>query len=358
MILPAAIENRMIDDLTPRQVRHLHPVLPARAEGRVAELYRQIRRDFQLVPPLTMLSQEPDLLAGMWAIVRESQIVCDRVSRREKEALSAAVSIANDCPYCVDAHLGMLSAADGGREAAALFAGSADSIADPRLAALVQWGLAVNTPDSPVIRNPPFSPEEAPEVIGTALAFQFVNRMVGVFLGRSPLPFSVDAHWFRRIGVRMFGMMAGGIAGKRPRPGDSLALLPGASAQALPDAFGWARPNPQVSAAYAGMAAVIAAAGECLPGAVRDCLTRFLADWNGEPMGLGRGWLDEATADLGEGQRGAARLVLLCALAPQRIDDRTVAAFRAGLPSDGELLRATAWSSWAAVERIGMRLWR
>lgn len=46
----AKIANVMFDDLTSRHVRYLRPILPSKATGRVAEIYRQVQRDFQLAP--------------------------------------------------------------------------------------------------------------------------------------------------------------------------------------------------------------------------------------------------------------------------------------------------------------------
>jgi hypothetical protein len=95
----------------------------------------------------------------------------------------------------------------------------------------VAWGLATREPDGAVLRAPPFCTDEAPEVLGTTFMFQFMNRIAGVFLGDSPLPLSVDAHWFRRLGIRVFGAMAQDMLRKSPAPGASLAGLPAAAAK-------------------------------------------------------------------------------------------------------------------------------
>jgi AhpD family alkylhydroperoxidase len=349
MTLKQQLENRMIDGLTPRQVRYLHPVPPAAASGRVAAVYRQVRQDFQIVPPLTLLSQQPELLAALWAIVRESQIVCERVPRARKEALSAAVSQSNACPYCVDAHLGMMAAADAGAAARAIFAGDSAAIADPQTRRLVDWGLATRDPDSAVLRSPPFTPEEAPEVLGTTLAFQFVNRMAGVFLGPSPMPVPMTAGWSRRLGIRMFGVMAQDMLRKSPRPGASLDGLPAAE---LPDELAWARPAPHIASAFASFCKVLEELAEKVPAAVREALTVRLEAWRGEPLPLHALSPSEPAAGVQQQHQAAARLALLTALAPERVDARLIEAFRREQPTDTELLATTAWAAYAAARRI------
>ena len=69
------VENWLIDAMTPTQIRYVTPIPPAKADGDVAKLYRQARRDFQALPPLAVLSPTPDLMAALWTISRESYFV-------------------------------------------------------------------------------------------------------------------------------------------------------------------------------------------------------------------------------------------------------------------------------------------
>ena len=75
----------------------------------------------------------------------------------------------------------------------------------------------------------------------------------------------------------------------RPRPGESLDLLPDAE---LPADMEWARGAPHVAGAWARFAAAADAAGEdALPQDVRAWLGERLEAWNGEdpPLGQRRG---------------------------------------------------------------------
>jgi len=117
------IENRLFDNMV-SQINHVQAVAPDRAEGLTAEVYQQLRTDFQVAPPLTLHSASPTVLAGAWAIARESQIATGRVRRDLKEAAAGAVSSINACPYCVDAHTAMLYASSQHDTATAIRAGN------------------------------------------------------------------------------------------------------------------------------------------------------------------------------------------------------------------------------------------
>jgi len=50
------------------------------------------------------------------------------------------------------------------------------------------WALRNLDFEDPIIKVPPFKKEEAPEIIGTAVLFHYINRMVILFAGDKPLP--------------------------------------------------------------------------------------------------------------------------------------------------------------------------
>lgn len=353
MTLKSRIENHIVDDMSRKQVRYLQPVPPNQASGKLADIYQQARHDFQLVPPITLFSPAPDLLAGLWSISRESQIAAGRVSRQHKEAVAAAVSSINACPYCVDAHVGMLHATSGHDVAHAIQTNDYDSL-DSQSRNLIDWALATRTPISEKLASPPFSVQETPEIIGTALTFHFINRMVSIFLNETPMPMRGDSR-FKPLAVRLFGATAGkSIVNKQVRAGDSLDFLPAA---ALPDDFAWAKPNPHIAAAFAGFSALMEQAGqETVPEAVREHLWQRLAQWQGENVGLSRQWLQEAITGLPPQHHDIARLVFLAAFAPYQVDANIITAFRTHHPSDTTLLAATCWASYAATRRISQWL--
>src|SRR5215831_19239211 len=56
------------------------------------------------------------------------------------------------------------------------------------LHAVVTWARATRHPDAPIVRQRPFPDEHAPELIGVALAYHYINRMVNIFAAASPFP--------------------------------------------------------------------------------------------------------------------------------------------------------------------------
>ncbi|MBI3769680.1 MAG: carboxymuconolactone decarboxylase family protein [Deltaproteobacteria bacterium] len=327
-------------------IRHVRPVPARDATGIVAAVYEEVRREFgALVEPFTLHSPAPALLAGVWRACRAT-LVTGAVRRPVKEAVAVGVSRANRCPYCVDAHTVMLDGVAAHDAARAIAAGRDDAIGDPGVRAAVAWAAATRTPHSALLATPPFTPHEAPEMLGTALVFHYINRPVTVLLGDSPLPSA--GPWkgpLRRLAGWWFGR-----AMARPKPDDPAPLLPAA---ALPDDLRWAASSPPVADALARFVAAVEEEGaRVLPAQTRLAIATCLEAWRGEDVGLGRHWLAPALAPLEESLRPAARLALLTALAPHQIDDPVVGAFRSRTPTDAALVAVLAWASLATARRI------
>src|SRR5262245_44781864 len=162
--------------------------MPRDARGLVAAAYAQIKREFLLAPPLMLHSPTPEILAGFWSAFRES-LIAGPANRTHREAIAQGVAQINRCPYCADVHSMMRDGATmlhgmGGAESDDGRAGAAHHDTQ----AMLEWGLATRTPGTEILLQPPFPCRDAPQMIGTALAFHYLNRMVNVFLGESPLP--------------------------------------------------------------------------------------------------------------------------------------------------------------------------
>jgi AhpD family alkylhydroperoxidase len=331
-----------------RQVRHVHPDI---LDPRTAAVRKQIVRDFGvLAPPFALHLPAPDVLAAYWAIMREP--TCGRrVARAKKEAVAAAVSTTNSCPYCVDVHTTMLHALGERAPAAAIAAGDADTIADPDLRALIAWAGASRTPQAPVLRERPFPDEHAPELIGIAVAYHYVNRMVNIFAVGSPFPMATakTRPILRRMAVPAFRR----LVTRRMQPGASLDLL---SPAQLPRDLGWAAGDQVIADAFHRAAAAFEAAGQlALPEAVRELVSERLAAWHGEDPGLSRAWVDEAVRRLPATQRPLGRLTMLAAFASYQVDAHVLdeARTQPGPAGDEVLVAATGWASFAAARRIG-----
>lgn len=328
-------------------IRHVHGVRPSVARGLAADVYGQVSRDFgAVVPPMRLHSPAPELLAGVWSACREA-LVAGEVSRAVKETVAAVVSDINRCPWCVDAHATMLRA--GGHGAAADQIGRSGLAApDHGLDRVAAWAAATRSPGSPALLSPPFEGREAPEVIGTAVVFHYINRLVTILLPEHLLPSSGPA---RVPAARAASLWFSRAVRRTKQPGDSLRLLPEAP---LPAGLSWASSSPAVAGAFARWASVVEEAGQAVfDPAIRTVVRSHVDAWTGDDPGLSRAWVEEAIGELTGTERPAARLALLTALAPHQVDDGIIKDFRSAWPRDVQLISALAWSSLAAARRVG-----
>ena len=340
------IVETMIERLA--KTRYVKPVPYSSATGLTADVYRQMHADFLPIPLLTLHSPAPELLAGVWSILREA-LLAGAVDRAQKEVVAAVVSKTNACPFCVDAHRLMLHATSDYDAADAIMRSDYDRIHDPQLHALAQWALTKGTASTSGALPPPFSPDEAPAIIGTAIAFHYINRMVNVFLGDTLLP---APSALRGVAEHVVGATLGKRMVRRLKPGSSLRLVPRAK---LPDDLFWAAADPAVASAFAGFAAVVEQAGSAvLPEPVRALVGARIQTWGGAAMGLSRRWVEEAVAEVADEHRAAARLALLTALVSYQVDANVVADFRSRCPGEAQLIAATAWASFTAARRASV----
>jgi len=332
-----------------RHIKHVRAVPVGEATGLVAEVYFQLARDFQILAPATIHSSMPELLAAAWCMLRET-LLAGRVPRSLKEAVAIGVSAANACPYCVEAHTLML------REAGA----SADSLlvghGGNRLTRLARWASQIPVQGAAATVAAPFDDCDAPEIVGTAVAFHYFNRVVNVFLEKSPIPVPSVLRWtkrlLRRVAIETLGKRLSRIAAL---PGESLHLL---SPAELPQDLRWAQSNGLVSEAFARTARVMDEVGlTVVPAGVRTLVSAHLGRWYGEHPGLDRSWAVKAVGSLEESERPLATLLLLTALASYQVDESIVAAARASFRDramrDSHLVGAVAWAAFSAARVAG-----
>lgn len=314
------------------QVRHVTPVRPAAATGLVAQVYAQVERDFgMLAPPTALHSPAPGPLAASWAMLRETLLADGIVDRATKEIVAETVSRDNECPYCVAVHGATVTGLLGTREP------------DRARRAVADWTHAGSTAETATAHGIPAG--SAPELIGVAVTFQYLNRMVHVFLGESPLPPQLPGP-MRGRAMRFLGNFMRTSAARPHAPGAALDLLPPAD---LPADLAWAAGNPTVAAAMGRAAAAIELAGRAaVPAEVRELVSAEVAAWTGQARGISRVWVAELVALVPEDVQRVARLALLTAFAPYQVDDAIVAGF-----ADAELIAVTSWASMAVARRIG-----
>jgi AhpD family alkylhydroperoxidase len=321
----------------PTPFRYTEPLPAKSATGTVAEVYAQIALDFGIAEPVTfaVLSCAPELLAPTWALMRES-LIAGAGSRTGKELVALGVSLANKCPFCVDAHTVLLHAT--GDHALAERLARGEQPHHEEHARLLAWGQHTRVPGS-ALAPYPFPREHAPAYLGTALTFHFINRIASALLTENLLP--AGAQRFRAV-RSLTGRALARTVRRSARSGTALALLdridPG-------EAPAWAGGTP-VGLAYAALLRAAMSGAGLLDTDDHHIVEQTLQDWDGThpPLTLA-GFPDRR-------ERPAARLALLAALAPYRITDEDVAAWRRPEHTDHCLVHLVAYGAFMAVDRI------
>ncbi|RLK09999.1 AhpD family alkylhydroperoxidase [Micromonospora sp. M71_S20] len=344
------IARRVASSVVQRQVNYVTPVPPGAARGLVDTVYAQVAQEMQLVvPPAQLHSPSPEVLAAYWMVMREPLLPTEPLDRATKEAVAAAVSVANICPYCVDMHSVGLYELSTEHDAEAIVADRLAEITDRRIRDAAEWARTAHQPRTP---RPvlPFSERDRPELVGVVVGFHYIARVVNVFLPNFLLPPGLAPRARRRLKRGIGWIMQGTLRDPRA-PGRSVGLLPPAP---LPAEAGWAAGSPHVAGAMARAYAAFEAAGErAVPPAVRELVAERLDAWRGEETGLSRQWCERLIAPLPEAERAAGRLALLTAFASYQVDKEVVTEFRRHRPGDAALVDAVAWASFAAARRIG-----
>jgi AhpD family alkylhydroperoxidase len=333
-------------------IKYIEVVKPKSANGLVAQVYSQVKRDFgRIVEPFLVHSPLPELLAGAWMACRETELV-GIVPRETKEALATTISKLNQCPYCVDAHTIMLEAA-GEKQLAKNVAGSMLSdIQNGQAKAIVQWAISRSVPNVEWVKAP-FSSIEAPEIIGTTVYFHYINRIANVLLSETPLPTNnpLLKGTMTRIAASMFSK-----ALRAPKTaGDSLQFLPQTE---LPDDLAWAKPSPNVSGAFACFAKAVEIDGEyALPFEVRTLVQKEANNALSQKTEFTLNHVTQVSSGLGDDAlESAAQLCLMTALMPSKITQKTMNTYRKHYPEDTKLLGALAWASFTATRKIGAEI--
>ncbi|MGA5472923.1 carboxymuconolactone decarboxylase family protein [Streptomyces arboris] len=311
-------------------VRFTAPDPAGSTTGTVAAVHAQVTRDFGIESalPFVALSAAPGLMAGTWALMRES-LLSGRASRTEKELVAFGVSAANRCPFCVGAHTLLLHAGGDHELAGTLARGGRPD--DPDHGRLLAWGQDMRGPQ-------PFTADEAPEFVGTALAFHFINRVVSALIDEELATGGADP-------AELLDSEAGHALVRavraRPGPGLSLPLLETAGPQPA-----WAAGTP-VGTAFGALRSAAYAGGGLLDERDATLVRESVADWDGvTPLPLsGDGLPDRA-------ERPGARLALLAARAPYRITAEDVKAWRVEPFTDHCLVHLVAFGAMLAVERV------
>lgn len=322
--------------------RYTMPVHKKTTTGQVGAVYAQMQSDFILTDgPLMSLSPAPEILTATWALLRESQLV-GSAPRSVKEAVATCVSVANRCPFCVDAHTALVHATGDHDLAELVRQGKTPS--DPYHAEVIAWAQASRTPEAPELISPPFPAEHRGQYMGTVLVTHFINRMVSGLLDEALLPANLGSSKLVR---RAAGAVMGRSVRRQATPGESLALLPD-----LPPSSGPDLADERVGTAFHALKCAAGSGAELLTLEAAEVVKAVVGEWNGEHPPMVGTWLNAPLEALRPEDRPGAKLAILGALASYRITDEDVAAWRGTDHEDADLIRVLAFGAITAVERI------
>jgi len=353
-MLPAELRFELFDRLSVKTMRYVESVPRKKAQGLVRQVYDMIAEDFFINGSLTSHSKVPELLAGVWTGGRECILVTDRLDRTTKEAMTAVLSQVNDCAYCGDILISLVSGA-GKREAASnILHEKEHRIDDILLRERLAWVKAATTPGAETPAPLPFTAEELPEVLGSLLAMSHINRVSHVIMDGSPVAAPFRLKGIKAAALRLFGSELKVTTERRLEPGRALPLLPAAP---LPDDMQWARGNQRIAAALSRWAAVIEHEALLVTSpAVREVVRHSLQQWQGEQMPLSRSWMEQEIEGMTETDRPVARLALVVAKASYQVDELLVEDVLGEEHSETRLIRVLAWAAFSAAHRVAERV--
>lgn len=151
-------------------IKFITSIPQAKAEGIVAEVYRDMKKTFVFAEPVSLHAPAPNLLKSFWSVFRDVMIGAGESTRWEREVVAGAVSTANACHFCSVTHAAM--------EKTAPHIGSESERAE-----LADWarsamnGAAHNAPGA--------SEAKTQELRGVISLFHYLNRMVSTFMNKA-----------------------------------------------------------------------------------------------------------------------------------------------------------------------------
>ncbi|MEV4655923.1 carboxymuconolactone decarboxylase family protein [Micromonospora sp. NPDC049301] len=321
--------------------RFFTPAKASAATGLTAEVYRQLSDEFLgPLPTFQALSAVPEVLAATWALMREALLAGD-TSRVDRELVASAVSRANRCRFCLDAHVMLLHAL--GEHALAEAIARGGTPPEPTRAELVRWAEASRSPGTAGWTSP-----YGPEITGTLLAFHFINRIVSALLDPDLLPGGLQrSPLVRSVGGRLYSR----TARESKEPGGSLALLDvGTTA---PPA--WAG-DSAVGVAYAALRDAATRGGDLLGDVARQTVAATVRWEDGLFPARPGDWAVDLVRDVPGADRVGTRIALLAAFAPSAISVGDVGLWRLSHPADADLVRLVAYGAITATDHVARSL--
>ncbi|CAM9525996.1 unnamed protein product, partial [Scytosiphon promiscuus] len=349
--------------------------------------------------PISVSMHNPRFGAALWAINTEAYRRKGTLSRGQKEVIALGVSLSNECPHCAFIHTAMGPASGNDvtfgelrkfyqtRDADVAFPLAGDRQKDHINNKFAAWSMNHRAGNR---QSVPCTGEETPEVLGTVMLFDILNRVVDAFVSRTesgpmfPLPvrMMMKAKPMTSAVQRMTSWMMSWLmhgedakieAGKVLREINEITPIikgfPGAEEAPplkLPEEFSWAAfgddgdgGNGTIATAFAFLASEAdLLARSFVPPAVRKYTESWVSTWDGRiaPEGALESWLDPAVAASGfdEGKKGDVamlRLMLVTIVASRSTNDNLLSACQQEIHGFRGTHAAVLWSAFLAARR-------
>ena len=329
----------VINEKSAHDVKYLKTYGIKDAHGIIKKINLQIDKDLIIVPPNSLSTPSERVHPLRWAGIREFLAVENHIPRVTKEAIAATISELNNCPYCEEAH------------ETAIAALGDKAVIDEKIKAIIVWSQNTRNPDAEIIKNPPFKITEAPEIIGTALLFHSINRLVSIFVSESLLPGILSNKYIKKTALKFAAKtIVKSFVEKELEAGDSLQFI---EHRTVLKHLQWAKSLPAYGQIFTAIDSVLKdIEKDIIPPTSARILKEAIDVWQGEDMPLGRSWLVDRTKDVSENEKPVTALILLAAFAPYTITENDIQSFKKSNPSDKDLLETCYWSIEMLTNKI------
>ena len=334
-------------------IKYIKYIKKHKAKGKLKQLYKHIELNFgNLAEPFVLHSLNLELTAGVWAMLYETVLIENKVKRSLKEAIATSVSEINKCSYCVDAHSIMVFGTEKGLQNNISNIKNGKKEPKSKEDKIIQWALQNLDFNSSIILNPPFRKEEAPEIIGTAVLFHYINRMVNLFAGNTPLPTTK----MRGVIISFASKFVFSKAIKKKKTaGESLIFIDGNTNQ---NVFDWAAGNPNINNAFQYFKDQSESRIDTiLSPELMSLLTSQAEDLSLLKSGFGNEKLENFLKEVESSEKQIAEFCFLTMFEPHKVYEKHFNTLKQHFDGE-EILQLAAFVSMLIAEVIGKRLYK
>jgi len=334
-------------------IKYIRYISKKGATGKLREIYRHIELNFgQLVEPLVLHSLNEELLAGVWAILYETVLIENKVKRSIKETIATCESEINKCNYCADAHSIMIIGTENKLQHNIQSVKDGKSELKTKEDKLILWALNNLNLNDDIILSPPFNKSERPEIIGTAVLFYYINRMVNIFALDTPLPTSKMKGLVKYLASNLIFKK---VIKKKKVKGESLTFIDVGNRYKF-DSFEWASEIPEIQTAFRYLKFQTEINIEkVLSSELIAELKKQGSNMNLLKPSLGNKNLSQFLLSVKSSEKQIAEFCFLTMFETHKIQEKHIVALKQRL-TDKEILQIAAYVSLLISENIGKKL--